>query len=377
MRAGAEVRVAQAWKDSYDAGIVRWVAEQLADVLPDLDVDGFVAECLDGFEELELMARAQRIAEVMADRLPEDPHAAIPLVAAAMGPVEADLPGITSFRLMPHSIVIGTRGLPAFEASMAAQHALTTRFTAEFSIRPFLAAEPARTLAQLRTWAGDDDERVRRLVSEGTRPRLPWAPRLPAFIADPGPVIELLDLLCDDEALLVRRSVANNLNDISKDHPRLAVDVAARWWEQGGERRRWVVRHGLRTLVKRGDPAALAILGIAAADHLAVRGAVIEPATVAIGERVRVAVEVADTRASGDPQRVAVDLVVHFVKASGATSAKVFKGGVRELGPGQAGSFACTVSLAVHTTRTPYRGWHPMEAQVNGVRTPIGGFEVR
>jgi 3-methyladenine DNA glycosylase AlkC len=371
--------VAQAWKDSYDDGIVRWVGERLAEVLPGgLDREAFAAECLDGFEELELMARAQRIADVMTAQLPADPQVAIPLVAAAMGPIDADLTGIASFRLMPHSLVIGALGpMGAFEASMPALHALTLRFTAEFAIRPFLVAEPERTLAQLHAWVADPDERVRRLVSEGTRTRLPWAARLPAFIADPTPVVALLDRLCDDDSLFVRRSVANNLNDLSKDHPQLAVEVAARWWHDGGPRRRWVVRHALRSLVKRGDPAALAVLGIAAADHLVVQGATIEPAELGIGGRTRIAVAVADTRSAGPSGRVAVDLVVHFVKASGATSAKVFKGGVRDLAPGESATFGCTVSLALHTTRTPYPGWHPVEAQVNGVRTPIGGFTLR
>jgi 3-methyladenine DNA glycosylase AlkC len=294
-----------------------------------------------------------------------------------MGPIEPDLTGITPFRLMPHSMVIGALGpTGAFDASMPALHALTRRFTAEFAVRPFLVAEPERTLAQLHDWAADPDERVRRLVSEGTRPRLPWAARLPGFIADPSPVVALLDRLCDDDSPYVRRSVANNLNDISKDHPDLAVQVARRWWEAGGPRRRWVARHGLRTLVKRGDPGALAVLGIAAADHLVVALATIAPTEVAIGGQARISVEVRDTRADGQPEQVAVDLVVHFVKASGAASAKVFKGGVRALGPGESASFGCTVSLAVHTTRTPYPGWHAVEAQMNGVRTPIGGFDV-
>ncbi len=370
--------MAEAWKDSYDASIVNWVAEGLARVLPTLDVERFVAACLAGFDELELMARAQRIADLMTGELPEDPRVAIPLVSAAMGPIEADLPGITPFRLMPHSMVIGALGPgAAFEESMPALRALTLRFTAEFAVRPFLVAEPERTVAQLHAWAADPDERVRRLVSEGTRTRLPWAARLPAFIADPSPVVALLDRLCDDDSALVRRSVANNLNDLSKDHPGLAVTVAERWWALGGPRRQWVARHGLRTLVKRGDPAALAVLGIAAGEHLTLGSASIHPAEVAIGGRVRIEVEVADTRTSGPAESVAVDLVVHFVKANGATSAKVFKGGVRALGPGESGSFGRTVSLAVHTTRTPYPGWHPVEAQVNGTRTPIGGFAVR
>ena len=369
--------MAEPWKSSYGPPVVAWVADGLARVLPELDVAAFTAACLDGFEDLELLDRARRIADVMGDHLPEDPHVSIPLVSAAMGPAETGLRGMEPFRYMPHGVYIGTHGLPAFEESMLAQYELTKRFTAEFSIRPFLEHRPEATLARLRDWASDPDENVRRLVSEGTRPRLPWAPRLAAFVADPSPVIALLELLRDDPSAYVRRSVANNLNDIGKDHPALLVDLAGRWWSDGDDTRRRLVRHALRSLVKRADPGALEVLGIGSADELEVRGATLDPPEARIGEKVRIAVQVADVRSAGASRPVAVDLVVHFIKANGAASAKVFKGGVRALAPGQAGSFSAVVSLAQHTTRTHYAGEHRVQAQVNGQRSDIGSFTLR
>lgn len=312
----------------------------------------------------------------MADLLPPDPHDSIPLVVAALGPIEPGLTGMEPFRYLPHSVFVGTRGLGAFEESMTALYEITRRFTSEFGIRPFLEHEPDATLAQLRAWARDPDPRVRRLVSEGTRPRLPWAPRLPAFVADPAPVLELLELLRDDPSEDVRRSVANSLNDISKDHPELVVKVAARWWADGSPERRRLVRQALRTLVKRADSGALAVLGLAAADHLELVAASIDPPDPVIGQRVRIEVGVADRRDHGGPQQVAVDVLVHFVRSTGTTH-RVFKAGVRELRPGETGTFACAVSLAQHSTRKHYAGVHRVQAQVNGQRTDLGTFTLR
>ena len=376
--------MAERMKDSYGPEVAVWIGRRLASVLPDLDAEAFAAECRDGYADLELMDRARRIADVMARHLPGDPAAAVPLVTAALGPVEEGLTGMEPFRYMPFVFYVGQHGLGAFEESMAAQYELTKRFTAEFSIRPFLTHHQAATLARLRQWTVDPDPNVRRLVSEGTRPRLPWAPRLPAFIADPAPVLELLELLRDDPSEYVRRSVANNLNDISKDHPDVVIDLAGRWWADGDDARRRLVRHGLRTLVRRGDPAALDVLGHVGADHLVVGEVTIEPAEPVIGGSVRITATVVDTRTSGDDaaaadprpatDSVAVDFVVHFVKANGSTSPRVFKGAVRTLAPGRSTVVTRSVSLAQQSTRTHHPGVHRVEVQVNGQRSEAGSF---
>lgn len=395
--------MAERMKDSYGPDVALWVGQRLAGVLPSLDAQAFAAECLPGYEDLELMDRARRITEVMARHLPTDPAVAVGIITASLGPIEDGLTGMQPFRYLPFVFYVGQFGVGAFEESMTAQYELTRRFTAEFSIRPFLIHHEAATLARLRQWARDPDPHVRRLVSEGTRPRLPWAPRLPAFIADPAPVLELLALLRDDPSEYVRRSVANNLNDISKDHPDLVVALAGRWWADGDDQRRRMLRHALRTLVKRGDPDALEVLGHAGADHLVVRGVTVEPSDPVIGGRVRITATVVDTRSGDDPavsvggdvtvavggeateaeavdgeaveaDAVAVDFVVHFVKANGSTSPRVFKGVVRELRPGESCVVTRSVSLAQQSTRTHRPGVHRVEVQVNGRRTEAGSF---
>ncbi len=238
---------------------------------------------------------------------------------------------------------------------------LTKVFTAEFCIRPFIVEHP-QTMIKLRQWSHDPDEHVRRLVSEGTRPRLPWAARLPAFVADPEPVIALLDMLKDDPSDYVLRSVGNNLNDIAKDHPQRAVEVAATWMP--GRRR--LVRRGLRTLVKAGDPAALAVLGY---EPLEVAARADLPREIAIGETLRLAIEL-----SGRGRVALVDIVVHFVKANGSTSRKVFTGG--EFALDGTATIRRSISFAQHSTRRHYPGAHRIGVIINGVEQEIGTVAV-
>jgi 3-methyladenine DNA glycosylase AlkC len=134
---------------------------------------------------------------------------------------------------------------------------LTRRFSAEFSIRPFLDRWPGRTLERLAEWTRDPDPHVRRLCSEGTRPRLPWASRLQGFIRDPRPVLPILEALKDDPDLYVRRSVANHLGDIAKDHPELVFEICERWLAGANDERRWLIRHAVRHPAKKGVKAAL------------------------------------------------------------------------------------------------------------------------
>jgi 3-methyladenine DNA glycosylase AlkC len=217
-------------------------------------------------------------------------------------------------------------------------------------------------MTRLRLWAGDEDEHVRRLVSEGTRPRLPWAARLPGFITDPEPVIALLDLLKDDVCEYVLRSVGNNLNDISKDHPRRAIDVA-RGWAPG---RPQLVRRGLRTLIKAGDPDALAVLGYGSGTATARADL---PASLQIGRSLPLSVHL-DGRGP-----VLVDLVVHFVKADGTTSRKVFKGAEFDLA-GTA-TLRRTISFAQLSTRRVHPGPHRIGVLVNGREQDLGEVIIR
>lgn len=364
-------------KDSYGPEIPTLIADMIGAVDPTFDTAGFVATAVDGYEPLELMDRARHIARALARFLPADPAAGIRVLHQSLpDEVEtASWTGMTGFVLLPHSFYVAEHGLDCFTESMAFQYDLTKRFTAEFCIRSFLTQAYEPTMRYLDDWVDDPSPHVRRLVSEGTRPRLPWAGRLPRFQQDPTPVVALLDRLIEDPSEYVRRSVANNLNDISKDHPELAVEVARRWLEVGSQVTEGIVRHGLRTLIKKGDSAALAVLGYEATAGVVVQDFSATPPRPAIGESVRLSVTIKNT--TSDTVHVLGDVAIDFRKANGSQSRKVFKGAEVTLAPGQSAQINKTVSVRQHTTRTHYPGEHPVAVLLNGQLHPVGSFDLQ
>jgi 3-methyladenine DNA glycosylase AlkC len=368
--------MAEALKHFFDERLIRSIGASFQELVPGWKTRRFVKECLDGLDELELIARGRRVAEVMRRHLPEDFDEAAEVIVGSLGP-ESDgsgSVGMAPFRYLPHVFFVGTYGLGHFEASMRAQHELTRRFTAEWSIRGFLVEHREATLARLRVWARDPSVHVRRLVSEGTRPRLPWAPRLRAFQEDPAPVIELLELLKDDGESYVQRSVANNVNDIAKDHPDVAVALCRRWQTGATAGRRWIVGHALRSLIKGGDRGALATMGFAGAPKVAIEAAEV-PKVVRLGATLRFSFDVVSR--SRQAQELLVDYAVHFVKANGETRPKVFKLRKLALRPGERVRLDARVSFAALTTRTHRPGRHVIEAVINGVTFPLGAVMAR
>jgi 3-methyladenine DNA glycosylase AlkC len=368
--------MAEPLKNHFGERVPRTIAAQIVAVRPEFAGDAFVAEVLEEYETLELMARGRRIARVLRRYLPLDYREALGVLLRSIGERPSSAGGDggwASFLYLPHVTFVAEFGLEDFEASMNALYHLTQRFTGEFSIRPFLEKHGAETLALLTQWARDPNAHVRRLVSEGTRPRLPWAGRLEAFQLDPAPVVELLELLKDDPEEFVRRSVANNLNDIGKDHPELLVAISRRWMAGASDERRALVRHALRSLIKQGHPDALDVLGFGERASVALDNIRIAPERVERGGKV--AIEFWLRGRPGTHQRVLVDLRIHYVKANGRTSPKVFKLRSLDLGPTPV-VLRKTLSVADMTTRRHYSGSHAVEVLVNGRVEPLGSFEV-
>lgn len=367
-------------KNYFDAATVRGIARDIAAVHPAFPEAVFVADACRGLGPLALTERGRHVADALARHLPNDLPAAAAILTASLPPIEAaseaasDGSGLGPLRYLPHVFFAARYGLEHFEPAMALQIELTKRFSAEYSIRAFIEKYPDATYARLTTWASDPNLHVRRLVSEGTRPRLPWAQRLRAYQRDPAPVIALLERLKDDPALYVRRSVANNLNDIGKDHPALLVEIGARWLKDASPERQWIVRHALRSLIKRGDRGALALFGCAAAPRVRIEGAQLSPRRLREGDVLRLALELVSTDRA--PQDLMVDYVVHFVKASGKTSPKVFKLQKVALPARGRLPLAARVSFAPMTTRRHHPGVHRIELLVNGVAMPLGEIRV-
>ncbi|MBK7003142.1 MAG: DNA alkylation repair protein [Rhodoferax sp.] len=360
----------------YGPDVPQAIARMVAAVHPHFAVDAFLMDALAGYDALALMPRGKLIARALQRHLPPDYGEALRILLASINQPHGRTPGLSlaSFLFLPHTVFVAEYGLEHFELSMQAQHTLTQRFTAEFSIRPFLQRYPEATLARLLEWTRDPSEHVRRLVSEGTRPRLPWASRLGAFVRDPAPVLALLEHLKDDPALYVRRSVANNLNDIGKDHPALLAATASAWLEGATPERRWIVQHALRSAVKRGEAGALAALGFGASADVVIGQPRIAPQQAVVGGTLAVAFDVTNNTAL--PQRVLVDFAVHYIKANGQSRAKVFKLKTLDLAAHETQRVGKQISLAEMSTRKHYPGLHRVEAILNGRAQALGGFEL-
>jgi 3-methyladenine DNA glycosylase AlkC len=350
----------------------------VARVHPEFRARAFVRDAVDGLDDLELLDRARQVARALGRHLPPAYPDAVDVLVRSLGPEHAGDElvgaGMAPFFYLPHVIFVAENGLDHFELSMRAQHELTRRFTAEFSIRYFLDRHPGRTLEVLLGWARDPSPHVRRLASEGTRLRLPWGRRVPWLDRNPRRILEILEVLKDDPTTLVRRSVANNLNDLARVHPGLVVETCGAWLRDATPGRRALVEHALRGAVKRGDPGALDLLGYGGRPAVTFRSVRIRPRRVAIGGAVTV--ELTLRNAADRAQDLLVDLAVHFVKATGRTSPKVFKVARARLGPGEEVTLRKVVSLAVHTTRRPRPGRHAVDVLVNGQRRRVGTFDV-
>jgi len=371
--------MAELLKHFFSPALVERLAESIARVHPAFPVAAFTRRAKAGLDELELLDRGKHLSRVLAQHLPEPYPDALAILLRSLGPEHSEPEllgaGIAPFFYLPHTLFVAERGLEHFELSLAAQYELTKRFSAESSIRPFIARDPERCLAQLRVWASDPNAHVRRLVSEGTRMRLPWAMRVPYLDREPERVLALLELLKDDPSPFVRRSVANNLNDLGKVHPALLARTASAWLQDATLERRALLEHALRSAVKRGEPDALRLLGYGEPPSVEVACLQLTPRAPRIGERVELRYRV-KSRARRS-QQLLVDLAVHFVKANGATAPKVFKGKRVALAAGAEVELQSRVSFAALTTRRHYPGRHRAELLINGVTYPLTEFRVR
>ena len=371
------------FKNRLDKALVRTARRHLERAWCAFPGDSFEKLAVAGLTSLELKARALHVAAALDATLPADFDTAAAVLERSLLPVGHDTAladlrtgpaGLAGWIVWPMTELVVRRGMLHPERALRALHALTQRFTAEYALRPFFAAHRDVVLATLRTWLRDPSMHVRRLVSEGTRPRLPWGMQLKSLIADPTPTLPLLAELQDDPSDYVRRSVANHLNDIAKDHPHVVADWLEQHLPAASAARRALLKHASRTLVKRGDRRVLAAWGVSGA----LRGNAVlrvSPKTAAIGGSVSIAVSLRST--ANQPQRLVVDYAVHRVQAAGSTRPKVWKGWNLELPAGGSREVQRRHSLAPVTTRRLHPGRHVVELLVNGKVAATSSFTVK
>lgn len=335
---------------------VKVMAGEMKKIYPALNRKRFLSLVLDDeFEGKEFMARMRHITECLRRVLPEQYTRALTLLRKAA-------PRIKGCEALCLPDFVECYGLDHWQKSLDALALFTTFSSSEFAVRPFIKKDPQRAMAFLEKLAGHGNEKKRRLASEGCRPRLPWASALPEFKKNPAPILPILEKLKDDESEFVRRSVANNLNDISKDHPDLVLATCGKWLGRS-ERTDRLVKHACRTMLKAGDSRAMVLFGFGDPKRVAVKSLRFGKKKIAIGEKAPFTF-VLQVRTK-EPCLVRLEYVVIFQKAKGRTGRKVFKISEKNYSPGDC-KIARSHSFIDMSTRKHYPGEHTMIIVVNG-----------
>ncbi len=369
------------FKDYLNQSVVRQLGQIFARVYEGFDEVGFCNAAETGLLDLELKERALHIMTALDSRLPADFSAFSAIILACLHPCDDSVQdksasfgpkGVMGFAAWPVTDLVTKRGLDQPDLALPLLKEVTKRFSAEFAVRPFLDQHTAHTLAVFDQWSEDESRHVRRLVSEGTRPRLPWGMQLRKFIDDPSNTLPLLEKLKDDPEEYVRRSVANHLNDIAKDHPDKVAEIAVRWLEGADKNRKRLVKHACRTLIKQGHKGVLSAFGYDPLAGLVCELKITSP-TVDFGGTLDFE---ADFSGSAGSPKIMVDYAIHFVKANGSTVPKMFKWKDTVLTNGAVQ--ACRKhAIKPITTRKYYHGEHWLEIFVNGVSVAKKSFILR
>ncbi|PKF90108.1 hypothetical protein CW306_00815 [Bacillus sp. BA3] len=357
--------MAEPLKDLYNETFIREFGEKVKGVHPSFATESFIGEVIDEhWDERKLKERIRHISITLGKHLPSVYQEALDILYR----LDKDCEGFR-YLFFPDFVEVHGLNKKDWPLSLDALERFTARSSSEFAIRAFILLDPVLMIEKMKEWTNHDDEHVRRLASEGCRPRLPWGQALPMFKSDPTPVLELLENLKNDPSLYVRKSVANNLNDIAKDHPKTVIETAKRWHESGEPNTIWIIRRGCRTLVRQADPEVLSLFGYT--DVLnnpnIITNAFIrnEPDSIFIGEtsELHFGFRVQEKNSV----KLRIEYAIDFVKANQKTSRKTFLLADRDFSDGEGVERVRIHNWKDLTTRRHYMGIHRISLLVNGV----------
>ncbi|HNL36914.1 MAG TPA: DNA alkylation repair protein [Agitococcus sp.] len=342
---------------------IHTIADVLQKIYPNFASQSFIAQALQGLETLELKQRVQHIIVVLANHLPQDfeQTAAILQAIPEHWPKQINQTYWT-FVAWPLIDYVAVYGLAQPQIALPTLAKLTPLFTAEFAIRPFLQHHFEITYGYMQQWAQHEHEHIRRLASEGLRSRLPWGQRVAKLLAEPQWAIGILQQLKDDSSDYVQRSVANNLNDLSKDYPQQVIELAQQWLKDTPTaQRQWIIKHGTRGLIKAGHADALGLLGYKTQIAIENIKFKVDKTQVNMGESVSLNLSFDLPFA----QALVIDYVLYLPRANGKHSQKVFKWKTAKFSQGQQ-QLTTNFSFKEITTRRYYAGEHRFVVLVNG-----------
>ena len=361
----------EALKNAYSEDKLREFAQTIQSAYADFPAENFITAVMDdSWDSLELKGRWNHITTVLGTCLPQDYIQALNILKQ-IAPDCSDY-----FRIvLPNFVDIYGQDETYWDETMDALEVFTIGSSSELAVRSFIMADEERMMKQMRKWAQHENDEVRRLASEGCRPALPWSPALTSFKKDPSPVLPILEQLRNDPSAYVRKSVANNLNDISKTHPELVIQIAQNWQGES-DHADWIIKHACRTLLKRGDRDALALFGFHDGESIDVLHFELESTkdipTISIGDDLIFSFSVHTDKAT----KLRLEYSIDFVKKNGKTSRKVFQISETELAAGETKTHTKKHSFKDLSTRKHYPGTHAISLITNGVERETLSFEV-
>lgn len=354
--------MAEALKNMYNKEFLDQFARKVQVVYNPFNVEGFIENTIDDtWDELKLMDRMRKITKNLAVYLPQDYAQALEVLFL----IDETCVGFP-YLFFPNFVAVYGQGDENWELSMQALKRFTKRSSSEFAVRTFIKLDPGRMIEQMREWSKDDNEHVRRLSSEGCRPRLPWGEALTMFKSEPGPVLKVLEQLKEDPSIYVRKSVANNLNDISKDNPLIVIEIV-RQLKGVNKYTDWILRKGCRTLIRSANPEVMKLFGYGESIDRPITTSAflsVDPSELKIGESCKLKYELCIRK--GEPIHIRIEYGIDFVKARGKTSRKLFLLSDKIVPGGKFITGTKTHRWADLTTRRHYTGEHKIAILING-----------
>ncbi len=363
--------MAEPLKNLYNRTFFNELSSVLKQVIPDFDEELFLESIYDSeWDQRELKDRMKHIAVTLHSFLPDEYEEALNRITKMIPLIRDSKLADCRLEFMFLPEYVERYGLKYFESSTAAMKNITQFTSCEFAVRPFIEKYPVKMMGKMVEWSTHENHHVRRLASEGCRPRLPWAMALPKFKKNPEPVLPILENLKNDYSLYVRRSVANNLNDIAKDHSGLVIEIGKRW-KGKSDKTDWIVKHGCRTLLKQAHPEALKIFGFHEPDDVKLNDFGVDK-SVKIGEKLNFRVQLENCGKS--KMKLRIEYGIDYKKANGSHNRKIFKITENSYQPGEKISFHRSQSFRNMTTRKHYPGEHSIALIVNGKELAVREF---
>lgn len=361
-------------KNLYNEKLFDILCRSCEEIIPGFNKDQFLQEIYDQqWDERELKERLRHITVSLKKQLPYDYPTIITLVINLVPALKKNGAPVDTFEYAFIPDFVQLYGVNHLEESLEAMEQLTQFVTCEFAIRPFLIQYPERMKQQMLDWSEHEHPSVRRLTSEGFRPRLPWALGVPALKKDPSPILPVLENMKNDPSETVRRSVANNLNDISRDHPELVIEIAKRWIGHS-EHTNKLVKYACRTLLKQGNQEILELFGYGSTFNVELSDFRIHTPEVNIGESLEFTFQLKNK--SDSSTKIRLEYGVYFLKANGSHSKKVFKISEKEYDGNSSTRIERSQTFRPITTRVYHTGLHKLSVIVNGIESELLEFEL-